>query len=221
VNSLHRASGLGANKAPAQWLRIQAAKDLVQELIDMQICTSPIASAKGGVGQGTFAHELLAIEYAGWISPSFRIKVNQTFIDHKTGVLQPNPSELSKMDVLRLAIESEEQKLQLEHQVEELKPKAEFHDKVAVAHDAISVGKAAKIIGTGRTRMFAFLKQIAWVNRKNEPYQNRIEAGLLDVKISEWEHPEKGLQEAVTALVTGKGLTKLKKLWDERNNQVA
>ncbi|MGT3291634.1 KilA-N domain-containing protein, partial [Yersinia enterocolitica] len=34
-----------------------------------------------GVNQGTFAHELLAIEYAGWISPAFRLQVNQTFLD--------------------------------------------------------------------------------------------------------------------------------------------
>ncbi|MBW5853316.1 KilA-N domain-containing protein, partial [Yersinia enterocolitica] len=89
LNALHKASGLGANKAPAQWMRTQAAKEIVQEVIDMQICTSPMKTIKGGVNQGTFAHELLAIEYAGWISPAFRLQVNQTFLDYKTGKLQP------------------------------------------------------------------------------------------------------------------------------------
>lgn len=89
LNTLHRASGLGANKAPAQWQRTQTAKDLVVALdSDMQNCTSPINAVKGnseGVHQGTFAHELLAVSYAGWISPTFQLKVNQAFIDLRSG----------------------------------------------------------------------------------------------------------------------------------------
>jgi hypothetical protein len=88
LNALHKASGLGPNKAPAQWLRTQQAQEFVSavEKETMQIC---IVSFEGRNG-GTFAHELVAVEYAGWISPSFRIKVNQTFIDYRTGKLQ-NP----------------------------------------------------------------------------------------------------------------------------------
>ncbi|HAX5210387.1 TPA: KilA-N domain-containing protein, partial [Escherichia coli] len=37
-----------------------------------------------------FAHELLAVEYAGWISPVFRLHVNQTFIDYRTGKRNEN-----------------------------------------------------------------------------------------------------------------------------------
>ncbi|MFE3838916.1 KilA-N domain-containing protein [Pseudogemmobacter sonorensis] len=89
LNALHRASGLGANKAPAQWLRTQAAQDLVAELErgDVQNC---ISASKGGTGvQGTFAHELLAISYAGWISPAFQLQVNRVFLDYRTGSLAP------------------------------------------------------------------------------------------------------------------------------------
>ncbi|HHS9742152.1 TPA: KilA-N domain-containing protein [Raoultella ornithinolytica] len=92
LNALHKASGLGANKAPAQWLRTQTAKSLIAELEKetVQIC---IVSDEGRNG-GTFAHELLAIEYAGWISPSFRLQVNQTFLDFRTGKLAPVNSSL-------------------------------------------------------------------------------------------------------------------------------
>lgn len=88
LNALHKASGLGDNKAPAQWLRTQSAKELVAEVSDMHICTSPINSSKGGQIQGTFAHELLAVSYAAWISPAFQIQVNQVFIAYRTGNLQ-------------------------------------------------------------------------------------------------------------------------------------
>ncbi|ASD86133.1 KilA-N domain-containing protein [Salmonella enterica] len=92
LNALHKASGLGAHKAPAQWLRTQTAKSLIAELEKetVQIC---IVSDEGRNG-GTFAHELLAIEYAGWISPAFRLQVNQTFLDFRTGKLAAVNSDL-------------------------------------------------------------------------------------------------------------------------------
>jgi hypothetical protein len=83
LNALHRASGLGANKAPSQWLRTDQAKALakIAESKTMQICIV----SHGGRHGGTFAHENLAVEYAGWISPEFRWEVNQTFADYKAG----------------------------------------------------------------------------------------------------------------------------------------
>ena len=100
--------------------------------------------------------------------------------------------------------------------ISDLTPKAKFHDQVAAAPDAISVAKAAKIIGTGQRRLFAFLRKEGWVSRRNEPYQTKIESHYMDVKIQDFQHPNNGLSQSITPLVTGKGLTKLKQLWDSR-----
>lgn len=118
-------------------------------------------------------------------------------------------------EALRLAAELAEKVEVQSAQILEFKPKAEFYDQVAVAQDAISVGEAAKVIGTGRRRLFQFMRHHGWVTRKNEPYQSKIEAGYLDVKLGSWEHPDHGIQQSVTTLVTGKGLTKLQRLWTE------
>lgn len=115
----------------------------------------------------------------------------------------------------------EQEKSKLEHQLEEEAPRVAFAKQVEVAPDAISVAQAAKIIGTGQRRLFAFLRQIGWITRHNEPYQAKIESGYLDVKLGSWEHPEHGLKQSVTALVTGKGLAKLQKLWSERDQEHA
>lgn len=115
-------------------------------------------------------------------------------------------------DALRLAADLAEQNQTLVHQVEELQPKAEFHDKVSKAPDALTLAEAAKTLGTGRNRLCAFLRQNGWLRRNNEPYQDKINQGLLDVKLSNWEHPELGIQQAVTSLVTGKGLAKLSQM---------
>ncbi len=105
-----------------------------------------------------------------------------------------------------------EKVITLENKVEELAPKARFHDEVAVAPDAISIAQAAKTLNTGRNRLCSFMRQQGWMTRHNEPYQDKINSGLLDVKISKFMHPENGLQQSITTLVTGKGLTKLSKL---------
>jgi anti-repressor protein len=105
-----------------------------------------------------------------------------------------------------------EKVIALEAKVESDAPKVAFAEQVAAAPDAISLAQAAKITGTGRNRLCQMLRESRWLTRTNEPYQDKIEAGLLDVKIGSWEHPEKGLQRSVTALVTGKGLARIQKM---------
>ena len=59
--------------------------ELEAQQTDTGISVSLLNVLKGVKMQGTFAHELLAISYAGWISPAFQLKVNQVFLDYRTG----------------------------------------------------------------------------------------------------------------------------------------
>lgn len=115
-------------------------------------------------------------------------------------------------EALRALADESEAKQILLAKVEEDAPKVAFANQVEVAPDAITLGQAAKVFGTGRNRFCQWMREIRFLTRTNEPYQDKINAGYLDVKISSWDHPEKGLQRSVTALVTGKGLAKLHKL---------
>lgn len=110
LNAIHRASGLGDHKKPAKWLRTDSALALVAELSQNSgLGQEVVKSVKGGKAPGTFAHELLAISYAGWISPAFQLKVNQVFMDYRTGNLAPT-KELSRTDLALMVIESEKEK---------------------------------------------------------------------------------------------------------------
>ncbi|QBY42915.1 KilA-N domain-containing protein [Arsenophonus nasoniae] len=107
LNALHKASGGKDAKRPKTWLETKQAKELIEELRQNSALGQEVIKVqKGGINPGTFAHELLAIEYAGWISPRFRLMVNQTFLDYKTGKLAPvtpttdwldNPAQLRKV----------------------------------------------------------------------------------------------------------------------------
>ena len=106
---------------------------------------------------------------------------------------------------------------ELEVKVEQDAPKVAFHDMVVVSHKTYNAAQAAKLIGTGRTRLLQFMRQKGWITRSNEPYQAKIEAGLLDVKLGTFEHPLQGTIPTCSTLITGKGLTKLEALWRERD----
>ncbi|PHM31335.1 KilA-N domain-containing protein [Xenorhabdus innexi] len=115
LNALHKASGVGEEKAPAKFFRNKTAKELISELENQtgQIC---LVSSEGKFG-GTFAHELLAVSYAGWISPSFQLQVNQAFIDFKSGnsgiginALPSLDHMVGRFDELRHQLAHDEQK---------------------------------------------------------------------------------------------------------------
>ncbi|EKN5164224.1 TPA: phage antirepressor KilAC domain-containing protein [Yersinia enterocolitica] len=221
LNSLHKASGLGTNKAPAQWLRTQSAQNLVQELTDMHICTSPLNSVKGGLAQGTFAHELLAVEYAGWISPSYRLKVNQTFLDYKTGKLKPafDPmAALNDPEFLRGTLLTYSEKvIALEHKVEEMTPDVEALERIAKSDGTMCITNAAKHLQVQPKFLFKLMSENHWIYRRTGgrtwlAYQERIQQGVLEHKVTTVSLGDGSEKVVEQVLVTAKGLTKLSKM---------
>ena len=87
--------------------------------------------------------------------------------------------------------------------------KVAYYDRIVTAPDAFSLASSAKLIGTGRTRLCAFMRQIGWLTRYNKPNPDIIESGLLNVKLRRGKHPHHSLRQSSTALVTGKGLAAL------------
>lgn len=89
LNAIHHAGGELPHKRPSQWARRDEAKDLVAELAQSaDLHFEPLHSIRGGAHRGTYAHELLAVSYAGWISPRFQLQVNQVFLDYRMGKMK-------------------------------------------------------------------------------------------------------------------------------------
>lgn len=89
LNAIHRASGEGEHKRPSKWTVTAQAKELIEELESQSPKSgfAAIGSKHGGSSRGTYAHELLAVSYAGWISARFQLQVNQVFLDYRMGRL--------------------------------------------------------------------------------------------------------------------------------------
>lgn len=154
------------------------------------------------------------------LSPEFTARLVDRWQELEEKATHPQiPQTMS--EALRLAADQAEVIEKQKHDLLIAAPKVAFADQVRIAEDAITMAEAAKLIGTGRGRFFTFMRQQKWITRGGEPYQAKIEAGLMDVKVSHWEHPNEGLKQNVTPLVTGKGLVKLQKLWAEREEHAA
>ena len=123
--------------------------------------------------------------------------------------------------VVALKADNEElaaEKLLLEQKAVADQPKVDFHDQVVVSHGVHYVREVAQSIGTGQNRLFEFLRQKRWVDRFNQPYQAKIEAGYLVASANTYKDEETGERRTkFTCRVTGKGFAKIRELWAERD----
>ncbi|MDD9228963.1 phage antirepressor KilAC domain-containing protein [Aeromonas hydrophila] len=234
LNALHRASGTGDHKRPSKWLATEHAKALIEELqknlspnqgfgqilLDAEI---PVSVIKGGVSPGTFAHELLAISYAGWISPAFQLQVNQVFLDYRTGRLSVPVAKpaLTTIEILQLAMESEQERLRLEAanhelvlQMEAAKPKVEALDLIATADGSLNLTEAAKALQQQPRKFNQYLSSLRWIYKRAGGkrwlgYQDKVQQGLLEHKVETITLADGSERLCEQVRITPKGLTKL------------
>lgn len=219
LNALHKASDLGEEKAPAKFLRNKTSKALILELEKQtgQIC---LVSFEGKNG-GTFAHEIVAIEYAGWIRADFRILVNQTFLDFKAGKLATvvkDPMEiLNDPSAMRgILLTYTEKVIALEHKVDEMKPDVAALERIAKSDGAMCITDAAKQLQTRPKQLFDFLSERKWIYRRLGStwigYQDKIQQGFIEHKVTTITRTD-GIDETKTQVrITPKGIAKLAKL---------
>lgn len=119
LNAIHKASGEGKHKSPGEWLRLKQTRELISELEskllknnqdgNLRLAYKVVDSVHGGSNPGTYAHELIAVSYAGWIRPDFQLDVNQAFIDFRAGQSAPvNQLTISRKELAMMVIEAEE-----------------------------------------------------------------------------------------------------------------
>lgn len=79
LNDLHKAAGGEEKDKPANWMRLDKTKDLINEYAGCSEMSNAISVVKGGRNQGTYACEELVYAYASWISVKFHKLVLDTF----------------------------------------------------------------------------------------------------------------------------------------------
>ena len=216
LNDLHRAAGAESKHQPAFWMRNAQTQALINEIgnsADLQ--SSPVSSIEGAAG-GTYVAKELVYAYAMWISPAFHLKVIRAYDNLVTQPKPMNPAQLSRMQLIELAMEAERERLVLAEKVEQMLPKAEGFDRIAGAEGSLCLRDAAKELQIQPKQLNLWLQANKWIYKRAGcsnyiGYQDRIQAGLLEHKTNVVIDGAGNERLRDQVRITGKGLARLAK----------
>ncbi|GAB3125765.1 phage antirepressor KilAC domain-containing protein [Glaciibacter psychrotolerans] len=150
---------------------------------------------------------------------SFKKALVRAFFDMAREVVPP--AEMSRLEILQFALESEQRAVQLEAKVAIDAPKVQAWDELASADGDYEVADAAKILAragieTGQARLFKQLADLGWIFRgshgKWKAFQTAVDAGYLAEKPMSHYHPKTGavVLDPPQVRVTVRGLERLR-----------
>lgn len=80
LTDMWKAQGSPANKDPSQWTRLRTTREL-ETVLGESMGISQTFRKRIGRGLGTWAHPLMAVSYAKYLSPEFHIWANQVILE--------------------------------------------------------------------------------------------------------------------------------------------
>ena len=125
------------------------------------------------------------------------------------------PVELSRMDLIQLALAAEQENQSLKDHVAVLEPKAQVMDVIADTVNTYSIRDSAKTIGIQESKLIDFMLKKHWVYRENSrhrrlcAYAQRVEQKVMINKVSQVVACHEGDKVFTQARITAYGLTRL------------
>lgn len=125
------------------------------------------------------------------------------------------PVELSRMDLIQLALAAEQENQALKNHVAVLEPKAQVMDVIADTVNTYSIRDSAKTIGIQESKLIDFMLKKQWVYRENSrhrrlcAYAQRVEQKVMVNKVSQVIACVEGDKVYTQARITAFGLTRL------------
>lgn len=130
---------------------------------------------------------------------------------------KPQTTALSDPAALRgLLLNYTEQVIALENKVQEQAPKVAVHDALVEANNGQEMSEVAKVLGSGRGRLYNFLRELGIIKPypSTEPYQVYVDRGWFKLQERTWFDKIHRLRKAYSkTLITGKGVIGIQKLW--------
>lgn len=171
------------------WKRTNPAKEYLETLSAIKGITliDLVVASRGN--EGTWAHPLIAIEVARWISPAFGVWCNI----HIKQLIESGATTLSDSDKLALIAEgflkeradrlaAQAQNVALQAQIEADADATTLGKAIAKAPNNIRIGDFAKSIGIGQNRFFDQLREMGIIQQTSTlPYQQFLNAGYFVV----------------------------------------
>ena len=142
-------------------------KRTIQTLVERRVITLPHfeekATAGRPIGFFTFKGEKGkrdSIIVVAQLCPEFTARLVDRWAE-----LEGKSRELSKMEILQMALESEQQKLVLQAQIALNQPKVDYYEKIVVRDTLLNATQVAQKIGLSAMAMNKYLDQLNVYNR--------------------------------------------------------
>lgn len=125
-----------------------------------------------------------------------------------------DPASLTRMDLIKLAMEAESERLALEHQVAEQAPKVAALERIAEAEGSLCLRDAAKALQVRPIALRNLLLAQRWIYGRPGhsgwlAYQDRIQQGLLTHKVTTLARMDGSDKVVEQVRITPKGITRL------------
>lgn len=137
-------------------------------------------------------------------------QARQYFIECERRAKQPtiNGAELTRMELIQIAMNAETERLQLEAKNKELEPKADAYDEFIDATGKYNIGTVAKMFGKGQNWLFRELRNsgvlISKGAMRNTPYQQYMHH--FEVKAHSFERANGSQGVSYTTYVQPSGI---------------
>lgn len=136
-------------------------------------------------------------------------------LESKSRAAPWSPLQLSRLELLEMAMQAEQDRIALERKVDTLQPKAEALDRIATGSDgSMCIRDAAKTLQMQEGKLTKFLVEHKWLYQRpmgsgKLAYSEKIQGGLLEHKVTKGEKSDGSEWVSTQARVTARGLAKL------------
>lgn len=183
LNDLHKASGGEDKHAPYRFIRNEQTQALIAEINRSPNMVNACEMIKGGLDQGTYVVKQLVYAYAMWISPSFNLKVINTFDAVANQQQLPdlnNPAQLRD-----LLLGYAEQNIQL---AAENKTLSAAIENITATENGVKFQQACKILNVKQADLAKWLRDKGWdryINKSRASTHYSQERGYCETKFEE------------------------------------
>ncbi|MBG9335612.1 hypothetical protein BVL40_05110 [Corynebacterium diphtheriae] len=145
-------------------------------------------------------------------------QARQYFIECEKKARAPkiNGAELTRLELIQIALNAEEERLALEAKNKELAPKADAYESFIDTTGKYSIGAVAKMLGMGQNKLFRELRNrgvlISKGAMRNTPYQQYMHH--FEVKAHEYERSSGEMGCSYTTYVQPSGIDFIRRKLD-------
>jgi phage regulator Rha-like protein len=176
--------------------RHDSVKRTIERLIERKaIGLTPLVEVKNGQGQTVSVYQLEKRDtyvVVAQLSPEFTAALVDRW--QELEAKQAKPAELSRMDILKLAMESEQARIEAEGKLALAAPKVQFFDKVVERDTLMSATQVAQKLGLSAVALNKHLDELD-VYSKNIKRARVFKQWFIDKGLGELKQTELGYSQ--------------------------